>query len=545
MKKLILPFLLLLMTVILSGCHLFNRQSYKDVNYEDLTVVYNQSYYDLLPSSLYQQAVVDKYEDINIMELVTDVINGEYEEHIPKLPMIDVNTPEEMIPSNLTHLTFEQLQQSVNTIGPTEIVYVNIAAVQYMLQIIEEMNSQFEEYGMIEFDNTEIVIPEIEFTGIDDPLNTGETITFNDVKAKYTKEGKVSNILMSTVNDYEYQDSMGIFSGEIGLFLDVKISMSNDNDITLEINFYLTCDLSLEGSVTDSEKNDTGEMNYEIGYSVKAIDNKQVIVNSNVFSSIKIDLVNNHLGGIEIPDIDESIYHQSSFVLTKQKDGIDVCYHIISNLFDTLTVKYYLTADESGSILYMDGSASDEDFYGENIPAQRVISVFIYDENHQLLFIGGDVSLNLPLYDEFDQYLGTKPYDYVGFIWNLNDLSGWTKIALTNSMYPKTYELYQDDTIILDAESQQGTYEEDKLIEMKEILASRISVDDYDYDIGGYLHMIDDSTMGIELPEGLTSTKYDFVNDVFLNMSDYIDSREINLNDDLYEVPELDKQIFD
>jgi len=545
--------MLLIMALSITGCDLLSKKNenvYKEVKYADLSNIYTKTYYDLIPASLHNEEVVNNYKNLDVMEVASELINGGYEENIPLMPVFEYLTPSVLIPSDLSDLTFDTLGQNVGFIGPVEMVYSNLASVQYMLQLIQEMNQEFEEYGTIEFDGTEIVIPGSEFPVIPDPLKPGEDIQFGDIKAKFSSEGNVSTILVHSINSYEYSDvSIGTFTGEVGLYLKVAILMTKDNIATITIDFYVTCDLSAQGKITSTNSNDTGSIHYQIGQSIKAIDNHSIVINSDVQSSVKLELIDNNYMEADIPDIDETISVKTSFILLKTSDGIVSDYKVTTDAIDEAEINYHLTSDADESILYVEGSLSDADFYGEDIPAQSFDGVFVYDRNSQIIFIGAHADLNIPQYDMYENYIETTPVIYSGYIWNLKDLTGWTSLKETVNEYNTDliYTLYNGDTVLLDIEDQQGTFEDDgeTLIEGKAILAGAVSIDATAYNGAAYLHMKQGNTINIDLPGDMTSTNYDRINDLFSDLSVLKNAISIDFEIELYQVPTLQKDLFE
>lgn len=555
MKKYTLIFMMLIVSFMIAGCDLLNDKNEKlvDVNYEDMDTVYSKTYYDMLPASLHNDTVVNEYQETNIMDLVNDMVDeidegditGDYEDMLPEMPNYDFLEPSEITKSELSEITFDTLHDNVGFIGPVDMVYSNLASVQYLLQLLEKMNQEFEKYGEIEFDGTEITIPSSELPDVIDPL-TGENYQFDDITAKYSQKDKVSNILVHTVNDYTYEEDMINFNGELGLYLNVSISMNKDSETTISIDFYVTCDLSAEAQVTNPNSKDSGSIQYKIGQSVEAIENKSIVINSEVQSNINLELVDNNAMSYNVPDIDESISFNTSFVLEKNKDGIISDYKVVTNIFDNAEFNYHLTANDNGSTLYFDGNISDEDFFGENIPAQDFKGVFVYDSNSEILFIGVDTALNIPEYDIWDNYTGTRPLNYAGYAWNLNAMTGWTDVKKsTNPEYEDYYILLNGDTVVLSAEEQQVTFENDELIEAEGILAGEVSLEDALLDCVFYLHLKQGDSIDIELPEGLTSSNYDEINGLFSNMSSIKDEMIIDFDNQRYQVPELQKDLFE
>ncbi|QVK18923.1 hypothetical protein KHQ81_04225 [Mycoplasmatota bacterium] len=555
MKKYALISMMLIVSIMIAGCDMLNdtNEKFVDVNYEDMDTVYSKTYYDMLPKSLHNDTVVNEYQETNIIDLVNNVVDeidegditGDYEDMLPEMPNIDFLEPSEMTSSELSEITFDTLHDNVGSIGPVDMVYSNLASVQYLLQLLERMNEEFEKYGEIEFDGTEITIPSSEFPEVTDPL-TGENYQFDDITAKYTQKDKVSNILVHTVNDYSYEENEVKFNGELGLYLKVSISMNKDHETTISIDFYVTCDLSAEAQFTNPNSKDSGSIQYKIGQSVKAIENKSIVVNSEVQTNINLDLVDNDALSYNIPDINESISINTSFVLEKNKDGIISDFKVVTNIFDNAEFNYHLAADDNGSTLYFDGNISDEDFFGENIPAQDFKAIFVYDSNSEILFIGVDTALNIPEYDIWDNYTGTRPLNYAGYAWNLNAMTGWTDVKKsTEQAYEDYYILLNGDTVVLPAEEQQVTFDNDDLIEAKGIVAGEATLEDTSLGCVFYLHLKQGDSIDIDLPEGLTSTNYEEINDLFSNMSSIKDEMIIDFDNEKYQVPELQKDLFE
>ncbi len=535
MKKIVSLLLFGISLIILSSCSLLNIESQKPLTYEDFQSIYAKTYYNLLPSSIYDQNLVEKYSNVDFMNLYNTEVNGDANIINPDIQVLD---KPEILASDLTNLNFSNLSENLGFTGPVDFVYSNLASVQYVLQYIEAMNKYLEDYGTIAFDNTVITVPGSELTSIPDPL-TGNQLDLNDIKAKFITEGNKVSILVSTTDDYSYSDNTeGNFTGTISLYLKVSASQSS-----VEVQFYLTCDLTGNSASMDNFSFGDSSINYSIGYSMNAVDGKSVVINSVIDSNLNINFLSN-----TVNDVNQTNETKSSFSLIKQSNGIVADYKVASDMLNTAEINYHLLADNNGATVYLNGTVADSDFYGNNIPSEALNAVTVLDNEGQTLYIGGNVALNIPTNDYYGNSTGTQAYNYAGSAWNLNELSGWTKIKkTTDTQYYDEYELYNGDNILLSAADEQGTYstnDDKELLDGKIIIGSGISIDSQNLVGAAYIHITEGSTVNLDLPDGVAMMHNNTIQSALLKLSSFPGDMMIDFNKSTYQVPELNITIF-